>query len=219
VQLRTASGRIAGNRTDFLAEKLTMEPDRRLYRSSDNRVIAGVASGFADYFGIDATVARVVFGILLITGIGIPLYVLCWLIVPREPSEVMLIDDGPRPSGIVRTVLQVLVLLVLVAIINEHAGQDWAILTFVIGLAIGAFFLVRNRDARIDEDDTPTSLYRSRVDRKVLGVFGGLSEILRVDATLLRIAGVVLLFAAFPVTLALYLLYAFLVPVRRAIAL
>ena len=34
---------------------------KRLYRSTDDRMIAGVCAGIADYFGIDPTLVRLLF--------------------------------------------------------------------------------------------------------------------------------------------------------------
>lgn len=68
----------------------TIEPaapnePRRLYRSTTDRWMAGVCGGLADYFRVDATLIRLLFVLLTICGgIGIPLYVLAWLIIPRE---------------------------------------------------------------------------------------------------------------------------------------
>lgn len=59
---------------------------KRLLRSKSNRMIAGVAAGMANYFGIDPTVARILWALTLIPG-GIPgffLYILCWIIIPEE---------------------------------------------------------------------------------------------------------------------------------------
>ena len=59
---------------------------KRLLRSKSNRMIAGVAAGMANYFGIDPTVARFLWALTLIPG-GIPgffLYILCWIIIPEE---------------------------------------------------------------------------------------------------------------------------------------
>jgi phage shock protein C len=63
-----------------------MEP-KKLYRSSTNRMIAGVCGGIADYFGIDPTIVRVIAFLMLLPG-GVPgfvPYVLLWLIVPARP--------------------------------------------------------------------------------------------------------------------------------------
>lgn len=66
---------------------------RRLVRSRSNKWIAGVAGGMGDYFKVDATLVRLTFVALTIFwGIGIPLYLFAWLIIPRE-GEVQSIGD------------------------------------------------------------------------------------------------------------------------------
>lgn len=60
---------------------------RRLYRSRNNRMVAGVAGGLAEYLGIDPTIIRIILVLLALPG-GIPgtlLYILFWAIVPLEP--------------------------------------------------------------------------------------------------------------------------------------
>ena len=50
------------------------------------RKVAGVAAAFANYFGIDVTLIRIVWLILFIPG-GLPgliPYVLCWIVIPQE---------------------------------------------------------------------------------------------------------------------------------------
>lgn len=61
---------------------------RKLYRSSTNKKIAGVCGGLAEYFGIDATVIRVIFIILLLPGglPGIIPYLILWAVMPMEAS-------------------------------------------------------------------------------------------------------------------------------------
>lgn len=61
------------------------EPARRLYRDPHGP-IGGVASGFAEYFDVDPVIARLLWVVALLSGIGLPAYVLCWLIVPKAPS-------------------------------------------------------------------------------------------------------------------------------------
>jgi phage shock protein C len=65
------------------------EPARkRLYRSRRDRVIAGVAGGMAEYFGMDPVLLRVVFVAVLIFTAFLPatiFYLLCILIIPTEP--------------------------------------------------------------------------------------------------------------------------------------
>jgi phage shock protein PspC (stress-responsive transcriptional regulator) len=65
-----------------------MSEAKKLYRSRDDRVIAGVCGGLAKYFGIDTTLVRIIALILLVPG-GLPgfvPYVILWIIVPLEPK-------------------------------------------------------------------------------------------------------------------------------------
>ncbi len=58
--------------------------NRRLTRSSRDRMIAGVCGGLADYFGIDATIMRVIFVVLaLLGGPGLLVYLVLWVILPK----------------------------------------------------------------------------------------------------------------------------------------
>jgi phage shock protein PspC (stress-responsive transcriptional regulator) len=66
-------------------EKKGSKPLKKLYRDPDNRIIAGVASGIAAYFGIDPLYVRITFVVLAIftKGLAVPVYLLLWLIVPQ----------------------------------------------------------------------------------------------------------------------------------------
>ena len=59
-----------------------------LHRPTRDRMVAGVASGLADYAGIDAIIVRIAFVVLtFLGGAGIPLYLACWLLIPAEGSD------------------------------------------------------------------------------------------------------------------------------------
>ena len=65
-----------------------MKLHKRLYRSRDDRMVAGVAGGMAEYLGIDPTIVRILWVLAFLPG-GVPgflLYGLCWLIIPNERS-------------------------------------------------------------------------------------------------------------------------------------
>lgn len=58
---------------------------RRLYRSHD-RIVGGVSSGIADYFGIDPTIVRLAWVLLaLLNGFGFIFYLICWIVIPPAP--------------------------------------------------------------------------------------------------------------------------------------
>lgn len=61
---------------------------RRLFRNPDDTIIAGVCSGLAAYFGIDAVYMRLAFILLtFIHGLGIIIYIILWLIMPRAKTS------------------------------------------------------------------------------------------------------------------------------------
>lgn len=61
------------------------EQIKKLYRSRDNRIIAGVCGGLAKHLGIDPLLVRLFFVLLIFAnGIGLLLYLILFLIVPPE---------------------------------------------------------------------------------------------------------------------------------------
>jgi len=65
-----------------------------LERPSHGRMAAGVAAGAARYLGVDPTVIRILFAVLAVVGgVGIPLYVAGWLLIPEEGSDQSLASE------------------------------------------------------------------------------------------------------------------------------
>lgn len=66
----------------------TTNNERRLFRSSDNCMIAGVCAGVADFFGLDISLVRIATLILILFGgLSIWVYILLWIIVPKAPKR------------------------------------------------------------------------------------------------------------------------------------
>jgi phage shock protein PspC (stress-responsive transcriptional regulator) len=61
---------------------------KRLYRSRNNRILAGVAGGIGEYFNIDPVIVRLIFVILTFgQGSGILAYIIGWIVIPEEPPH------------------------------------------------------------------------------------------------------------------------------------
>lgn len=61
---------------------------KKLYRSSDNKMLGGVCAGLGEYFDIDPTLVRIGFVVLSLMGwIGafILAYLIMWIIIPEAP--------------------------------------------------------------------------------------------------------------------------------------
>ena len=61
---------------------------KKLYRSRDEQMLAGVCGGLAAYFEVDPTLVRLLFVAAVLLGLGgtILVYFLMMIIVPVEPQ-------------------------------------------------------------------------------------------------------------------------------------
>jgi len=65
-------------------------PPRPLRRSVDNRVIAGVVGGLAEYFDMDPTLLRALYVVVSIISVAFPgilVYIVLWMVVPEAGSS------------------------------------------------------------------------------------------------------------------------------------
>ena len=61
--------------------------DNRLTRSESDKMIAGVCGGISSYIGVDSALVRLAFVILLFaSGIGFPIYLILWFIMPARQN-------------------------------------------------------------------------------------------------------------------------------------
>ena len=64
---------------------------KKLYRSTSNRMLAGVCAGVAEYLNVDPTVIRVIWAIASVFWfIGIVAYIACALIIPEKPDSTII---------------------------------------------------------------------------------------------------------------------------------
>jgi phage shock protein C len=60
---------------------------KRMYRSENNKILAGICGGLGEYFEIDPTLVRLLFILAAIFGgSGILIYILLWIILPKEST-------------------------------------------------------------------------------------------------------------------------------------
>ncbi len=121
-------------------------PQRRLVRRTDNQIIGGVASGIADYLGIDVAVVRIGFILLIIgAGTGVLLYLLLWLFLPEAgPADLAASTGAPAglPSALERlggwrAVAAIALLLIGVGLIAGQFSRPeffWAVALIALGV-------------------------------------------------------------------------------------
>jgi len=106
---------------------------RRVYRSSTDKLLFGVAGGWGEYFDVDPVLVRVGFAFLCFVSAGgaILLYLLLAVVIPREETSPAGPPDGTDHPGWNNSLL----LVTLVA-----GGLIFCALLILVGLA--AYFRI-----------------------------------------------------------------------------
>jgi len=62
--------------------------EKRLYKINQGKMVDGVCGGIAQYFGLDPTLVRLAWALFAIlgSGSGIVAYIICAIVIPREPA-------------------------------------------------------------------------------------------------------------------------------------
>jgi phage shock protein C len=85
------------NETTTASDSAQVPPngqEPRLHRGVRGRMVAGVASGLADYFDVDPTIVRVGFvALAFLGGLAVPLYVAGWLLIPDEDTDLSVAEE------------------------------------------------------------------------------------------------------------------------------
>ena len=74
--------------------------EKKLYRSRSDKKIAGVCAGLAQYLGVDVTIIRLLVVLLtLFVGGGLIAYIICALVIPEEPENLVEAAPVQEPSA------------------------------------------------------------------------------------------------------------------------
>jgi len=206
----------------------------RLCKSRSDRMIDGVCGGISHYIGVDSTLVRLGFVFLaFLGGLGVLLYVAAMIIMPvanGTPSAAEAKDHG-KVLGIVLVALGTLLLLGKVGFSfwNGWWHLPWGVVIPAAFIAGGIALIVaaskngpERADARAGFGAVPgtgtSRLYRSRVEKKLFGVCGGIGVYLNTDPTLVRILFILAALASAGLIMLLYVILALVVPVEPGAA-
>ena len=194
---------------------------RRLYRSRTNHILGGVCGGLGDYFRLDPVLIRLVWLILILFGgIGLILYVIAWIIIPYEREDEAALSVPPPTRGAGKGRFWWGLVLVVMGVIlwgSQFRFIYWPIIPGVqihsrefvpiVLVLVGVYILYAFGHAAPGK----RSLFRSRDDRKIGGVCGGLADYFNVDSTLVRVLMVAGAFF-YGATMLLYLVLMVVIP-------
>ncbi len=62
--------------------------EKKLFRDTEDSLVGGVCSGIGHYFGVEPKWIRLIAIITLFMGIGIPVYIILWLVIPKAKTRV-----------------------------------------------------------------------------------------------------------------------------------
>jgi phage shock protein C len=124
----------------------------KLYRSRTDSMVGGVCGGLARYFNIDSVLVRLLFILLLWSGMSVLAYIVLWIVMPLEPQAAGTPISGrevfdPTPTASGQTGILIggfLVMVGLVALIQNffgwlswlNFGSLWPLLLVFLGIAI-----------------------------------------------------------------------------------
>jgi len=64
-----------------------MNDVKKLVRTTDGAMCAGVCAGIGRYLGIDATLIRLAWvASAILLGFGVVAYAICWVVIPEEQA-------------------------------------------------------------------------------------------------------------------------------------
>jgi phage shock protein C len=176
---------------------------RKLYRSQVNRMIGGVCGGMAEYFNIDPNLMRLLWVVLaFFGGSGILIYIASLIIIPNNPHQQVpetrenVIKDKSLFWGSLLIVIGLFLLFRQLGIFYSFRfwhipwQSVWAIVLILIG-AVLLFNKSRKEKTEDAGEGSEKKLYRSRYQKMIAGVCGGLAEYFDLDVSIIRVLWVI----------------------------
>jgi len=198
---------------------------KKITRSQDERIIAGVCGGFADYFNVDVTIIRVIWILITIFGgIGILAYIFSIILIPDSQKikiEKVKEDDDSDEKLVIWGIVIIIVGILLffrhrpiVGMVWHTFTANWLNLIFAIALIVIGIYIILNKDKDDDKLTSKlksTNLHLSETDKKIAGVCGGIAETFNVDSTIVRLLWVLgtLISAGFGIILYIFCILIF----------
>ena len=200
---------------------------KRIIRSRKDRIISGVCGGFAEYFGLDPSLIRLVWIFFtLFGGSGILAYLLAMIVIPDELSAPYYERNNVTPEKNDKTILWgallIFVGLILFFMHNDLLNMIWRrfwdssinlfLAIAILGFGVYLLYTKRSELASIMNEGTGLPLHLSKADSKIAGVCGGIAESIQVDSTLVRFLWVFGTFMSAGIGILLYLVLALILP-------
>jgi phage shock protein C len=86
---------LAGLGSGMMAVMNDANGGKRLVRTRDGRVVAGVCSGLGEYLGLDANLIRLILAVVTVfsAGVGALAYLAAWVVIPEEGEKTSIAEN------------------------------------------------------------------------------------------------------------------------------
>ena len=195
---------------------------KKLERSNSDIIVSGLCAGIAGYLKTEPAYVRLLALLSLLFGLwGPAAYIIASYLIPASQSDVDLSDEESKQQRKVnfRTVVSGVMLLSGFYFGFVRFGFFSSERIFIlpnefmfpfIAIVIGVYYLVIKETDFQENENTVNSFYRSRKDRRFLGVCGGFAQYIDVESTTVRILFVVLSLLTLGLFALIYFLFALL---------
>ena len=204
---------------------------KRLVRTRDDSVLAGICGGFSQYFNLDSALVRLLWVFFTIFGgSGVLAYLVAVFIIPDETNAKDVIPrrliDGINDKTILWSVLLVLVGIILFFQHGDFINSIWKhfwssginVLLAMIIIGVGVYLLYQERQKVSNMfglgAEKPISL--SEEDKQLAGICGGIAESIGMDSTIIRFFWVYGTIMSIGIGLILYFILALVLPNKHA---
>lgn len=176
---------------------------KRLYRSRNDKVLAGVCGGLAEYLEMDPVVVRILWAIsFFFFGFGLLLYLAALFIIPSNPDHKMVKAKGTRAHSWNFAVGTVLVIFGAILLLDQFDILDrgwfhfhffpWRFFWPFALVGLGVFLLFSGTTVKKTAQDVKqwagkSRLRKSREDKVLTGVCGGIARHFEIDPTVVRL--------------------------------
>ena len=210
----------------------TKSETKRLRKSRKNKYIFGVCGGVAEYFEIDTSIVRILWVIsIFIGGVGLAAYLVAAILMPKSEEDEKEISKekatGKNNTGLI--VGGILIFFGLLFLLDQFRFFNlnlrwwnldrfiyfpwdliWPLALIFLGIIIA---VGRPKREEILQRVKGKNLFRSKTNRKISGVCGGLGEYLNIDPTIIRIAWILVsILSGVILGIIVYFVFALIIP-------
>lgn len=198
------------------------KPPRYFARSVSNSILSGVCGGIGEYINLEPNLLRVIFVLgTFAGGWGIIAYITATLLLPIKPDPVEYSED--EITGLLktdsRTIIGASMILSGIYFVIAPTGLFYFFeflggsteFAFTILFVTAGFSILMHtkRNSNQEQPFIVNKLFRSREDKRFMGVCGGLADYFNMDSTLFRVVSVISILATAGISILLYFIFSY----------